>query len=30
MGKFEEALDWLEEFIQEDLGEHAPIYLKKI
>ena len=27
---FDEALEWLEEFIDEDLGEHAPIYLKKI
>lgn len=27
---FDDALEWLEEFIDEDLGEHAPIYLKKI
>ena len=27
---FDEALDWLEEFIQEDLGDHSPIYLKNI
>ena len=27
---FDDALEWLEEFIVEDLGEHAPIYLKKI
>ena len=27
---FDDALDWLEEFVLEDLGEHSPIYIKKI
>jgi len=27
---FDEALDWLEDFVLEDLGEHSPIYIKKI
>lgn len=25
---FDEAMDWLDEFINEDLGEHAPLYIK--
>ena len=25
---FDEALDWLNEFIEEELGEHAPLYIK--
>ena len=27
---FDEAQDWLEEFIQEELGQHAPLYIKQI
>lgn len=27
---FDEAQDWLEEFIQEELGQHAPLYIKPI
>lgn len=27
---FDEAMDWLEEFIQEELGQHAPLYIKQI
>ena len=25
---FDESLDWLNEFIEEDLGQHAPLYIK--
>jgi len=25
---FDEAIDWLEDFVQEDLGKHSPIYIK--
>lgn len=25
---FDEAIDWLDEFINEDLGVHAPLYIK--
>tara|TARA_R100000734_G_C3274229_1_gene69403 strand:- start:28 stop:294 length:267 start_codon:yes stop_codon:yes gene_type:complete len=28
--EFDEALDWLDEFIEEELGDHAPIYIKQI
>ena len=27
---FDEAMDWLEEFIEEELGQHAPLYIKQI
>ena len=27
---FDEALEWLEEFIEEDMGEHSPVYVKNI
>ena len=27
---FDEALDFLEEFVEEDFGENAPIYIKRI
>jgi hypothetical protein len=27
---FDDALDFLEEFVEEDLGENTPIYIKKI
>ena len=27
---FDDALDFLEEFVDEDLGDNAPIYIKKI
>jgi len=28
--EFDEALDWLENFISEELGEHSPLYIKQI
>tara|TARA_R100000697_G_scaffold4362_1_gene9413 strand:- start:568 stop:834 length:267 start_codon:yes stop_codon:yes gene_type:complete len=28
--EFDEAIDWLDEFINEDLGQHTPIYLKHL
>jgi hypothetical protein len=28
--EFDEAIDWLDEFIEEELGEHSPIYIKQI
>ena len=27
---FDEAQDWLDEFIQKELGRHAPLYIKQI
>ena len=27
---FDESIDWLDEFIEEDLGKHAPLYIKSI
>ena len=27
---FDESIDWLDEFILEDLGKHAPLYIKSI
>ena len=27
---FDEAQDWLDEFIQKELGQHAPLYIKQI
>ena len=27
---FDDAIDFLDEFVQEDLGKTAPIYIKKI
>ena len=27
---FDESIDWLDEFIDEDLGKHAPLYIKSI
>ena len=27
---FDESMDWLDEFIEEDLGKHAPLYIKTI
>ena len=27
---FDYAIDWLDEFIEEELGEHSPIYIKQI
>ena len=27
---FDDALDFLEEFVEEDLGDNTPIYIKKI
>ena len=27
---FDESIDWLDEFIKEDLGKHAPLYIKSI
>lgn len=28
--EFDETMDWLDEFIEEDLGKHAPLYIKSI
>ena len=28
--EFDDAQDWLDEFIQEELGEHSPLYIKQI
>ena len=28
--EFDEAIDWLDEFIEKELGEHSPIYIKQI
>lgn len=28
--EFDEAMDWLDDFIEEELGEHSPLYIKKI
>lgn len=28
--EFDDALDWLEEFIEEELGEHSPLYMKPL
>tara|TARA_R100001460_G_scaffold92323_1_gene134174 strand:- start:767 stop:1033 length:267 start_codon:yes stop_codon:yes gene_type:complete len=27
---FDDTMDWLDEFIEEDLGKHSPIYIKLI
>ena len=27
---FDDAIDFLDEFVQEDLGKNTPIYIKKI
>jgi len=27
---FDESIDWLDEFIKEDLGKHAPLFIKSI
>jgi hypothetical protein len=27
---FDDAIDFLDEFVQEDLGKNAPVYIKKI
>ena len=27
---FDDAIDWLDEFIAKELGEHSPIYIKQI
>lgn len=28
--EFDEAMDWLDDFIDEELGEHSPLYIKQI
>lgn len=28
--EFDDAQDWLDEFIQKELGEHSPLYIKQI
>ena len=27
---FDESIDWLDEFIEEDLGQHTPLYIKTL
>ena len=27
---FDEAIDWLDEFIEEKLGDHSPLYIKTL